>query len=322
MSDTENASSSTAAVTTNSSSSIFPEKFDGGDFSAWLLQFETCAAANTWDDAAKLRKLPAFLRGRAATHYYALAEEQKNSYANLTTNLKSSLCPQVEREKYFQEFEHRKLRPGEDPAVFNWELQQLLDKANPTLGGPARTALLERQFMRGLPMQIKLKLLEHDPVPKLENMIAFVQRYRAVEVQMLSSAVDQRPAGKGQKVDEQSEMKAEISLLAAAVKELTAGQKDLNEKLSKQSSEGGRPAGCYNCGSRSHFARDCPSKTMNSNNFQQQQTPMPRSQLSQNRGNFRPFINSSNPSPRARTVHCFRCGQPNHVARFCTANLN
>ena len=35
--------------------------------------------------------------------------------------------------------------------------------------------------MKGLPNLLKLKLLEHNPTPTLEEMLAFVQRYRAVE---------------------------------------------------------------------------------------------------------------------------------------------
>ena len=183
-----------------------------------MLQFDTCAAANNWNNAQKLKKLPVFLRGRAATHFYALTKDQKSDYDTLAVNLKDSLCPQVEREKHFAEFEQRKLRPGEDPAVYNWELQQLLRKANPTFPGEASTALLERQFMKGLPPQIKLKLLEHDPVPKLQTMVQFVQRYRPVEVQMSSSAVDADNVN-----NKQTSMKAEIAELAAAVKELVTG---------------------------------------------------------------------------------------------------
>ena len=35
--------------------------------------------------------------------------------------------------------------------------------------------------MKELPNLLKLKLLEHNPTPTLEEMLAFVQRYRAVE---------------------------------------------------------------------------------------------------------------------------------------------
>jgi Tfp pilus assembly protein PilW len=50
------------------------------------------------------------------------------------------------------------LRTGEDPSVYKWELEQLLEKADPNL---AKSALLSRQFMRGLSSSIRRKLLAH-----------------------------------------------------------------------------------------------------------------------------------------------------------------
>ncbi|KAJ7386197.1 retrotransposon-like protein 1 [Desmophyllum pertusum] len=150
-------------------------KFKSGDIALWLRQFDTCALANGWSEVDKLRKLPAFLRGRAATYYYALRDEQKESYDALARHLKESLCPKVDREKCFAEFEHQTLRTGEDPAVFLWELTQLLEKANPSLPAERRTALLERQFMRGLPARTRLKLLEQVATRTLDAMVAFAQ---------------------------------------------------------------------------------------------------------------------------------------------------
>ena len=73
------------------------------------------------------------------------------------------------------------LRPAEDPAVYKWELEQALEKADPSLEAEAKKALLTRQFMKGLPNDMKIKLLEHDPTPKLDDMLSFVRRYRAVQ---------------------------------------------------------------------------------------------------------------------------------------------
>ena len=302
--EASSSSSSTGTVTTSHHSNIFAEKFDSGDISSWLLQFNTCAAANNWNDAEKLKKLPAFLRGRAATHFYALTPDQKGDYDTLAVSLKDSLCPQVEREKYFAKFEQRKLRPGEDPAVYNWESQQLLSKANPTLAGEASTALLERQFMKGLPPQIKLKLLEHDPVPKLQTMVQFVQRYRAVEVQMSGSAVEANNVN-----NKQTSMKAEIAELAAAVKELATEQKQLRNELSKQAETERQTKpftnSCFKCGRRGHFARECRSRPTN-----------------QGQGNFRGRSdndhNRTQSSRSLQNVQCFICYQFGHLARQCT----
>jgi hypothetical protein len=73
------------------------------------------------------------------------------------------------------------LRTGEDPSVYKWELEQLLDKADLNLEVEAKSDLLSRQFMRGLPSSIRRKLLAHNPTPTLSEMLSFVQRYRAIE---------------------------------------------------------------------------------------------------------------------------------------------
>ncbi len=131
--------------------SILSSKFDGDDIVVWLREFDACAFANGWKDEDKIKKLPAFLRGRAATHFYATPVAERATYDATTKKLKQALCPPVERENYYAKFGTRMLRTGEDPSVYKWELEQLLEKADPNLAVEAKSALLSRQFMRGLP---------------------------------------------------------------------------------------------------------------------------------------------------------------------------
>ncbi len=158
-----------------------PSKFDGDYIVVWLREFDACALANGCKDEDKIKKLPAFLRGRAATHFYATPVAERATYDAATKKLKQALCPPVERENYYAKFETRMLRTGEDPSVYKWELEQLLEKADPNLAVEAKSALLSRQFMRGLPSSIRGKLLAHNPTPTLNEMLSFVQRYRAIE---------------------------------------------------------------------------------------------------------------------------------------------
>ena len=98
-----------------------------------------------------------------------------------------ALCSTANREVYYHEFESQLLRLGEDPAVYKWELEQALEKADPSLDKPAKEVLLTRQFMKGLPNNMKIKLLQDDPTPNLERMLSFVRRYRAVQGHILSN---------------------------------------------------------------------------------------------------------------------------------------
>eukprot|EP00795_Rhopilema_esculentum_P015978 gene15978-biopygen5351 len=72
------------------------------------------------------------------------------------------------------------LRPSEGPTLFLWRLKDTLRKAEPGLSDTAFDALLRRQFMKALPSDLQLKLLESEPTPDLDTMLKFAQRIRAL----------------------------------------------------------------------------------------------------------------------------------------------
>ena len=136
--------------------SILLEKFDHGDFPAWLRQFECCAFANKWADKDKAHKLLAFLWGTAATHFHALSDADKDLYAHLVENLRAVLCTAVCKEMFYTEFTACLLHDKEDPAVKLHSLVELVEKADPTLSATAKEALLGRHCLTGLPAAMRL----------------------------------------------------------------------------------------------------------------------------------------------------------------------
>ena len=160
---------------------ILPERFSDGDFGTWLRHFDRCASANAWDDDTRLAKLPAFLHGPAAVYFDSLAATQKDTLPHLLDSLKSCFTPTANREKFYREFEQQALRPTEDPSLYLWRLKDLLRRAEPDLSADAFDALLRRQFMKGLPLTLRMKLLEADPTPNLASMVSFAQRFRALD---------------------------------------------------------------------------------------------------------------------------------------------
>ena len=245
--------------------SILPEKFDSGDFPTWLRQFNCCASANGWTDEQKLQKLPAFLRGLAATYFHTLSDDEKDTFEHLVTSLQTALCPAVGREGYFREFEDRVLRGGEDPSVFLWSLQELLKKADPTLEKAATSALLSRQFMKGLPNTIRYKLLENNPTPKLDEMLSFSKQFLAIGDNHghhpgLFAATDVVPSP--------TSIEGRLDKLTAAVEELNMNNSSYLATVQKKeptSQFAGRQqpvrrVTCYFCSKEGHIARNCPHK--------------------------------------------------------------
>lgn len=73
-------------------------------------------------------------------------------------------------EHFYSELDNRALR---SPGVYEWELENRLTKADRGLSSDAKSALVQRQFMRSLPNPIKPKLLEHNRTPSVEEMLAY-----------------------------------------------------------------------------------------------------------------------------------------------------
>ena len=105
--------------------------------------------------------------GGTVRYIYATTAAELKIYTN-------NRGPPADSENVFGEFECLKLRSGDDPALLNWELENLLAKADPSLAPDTKKALLARQYrqyMKGLLRTLQFKLLEHNPTPTLDEML-------------------------------------------------------------------------------------------------------------------------------------------------------
>ena len=114
-------------------------------------------------------------------YFNALADAEKDTLPHLLDSLKKCFTPSANREKFYREFEQQALRPTKDPSLYLWRLKDLLRRAEPDLSADGFDALLRRQFMKGLPLTLRIKLLESDPTPDLEKMVSFAQCFRALD---------------------------------------------------------------------------------------------------------------------------------------------
>ena len=156
-----------------------------------------------------------------------------------------------------------------DPAVYLHSLRERLEKADPTLSAAAKEALLGLQFLTGLPAAMRLKLLEHNPTPKLTEMVSFCKQLLAIRLVAGDGSSPLLCAGTTL-VDSTSNVVAPFSAvqeLTMAVKELQSQQKAVVAALStksrpnRSSSQESQGLRCFFCKEMRHIARNCPFKS-------------------------------------------------------------
>ena len=155
--------------------------------------------------------------------------------------------------------------------------------------------------MRGLPKSLKIKLLESDPTPTLDNMVAFVHRFRAVQGHVgpkeYSEVAEVSASDQDKKIDELVAMVNVIACKQQSLEEcLTAAVTQTAQQPSphRNSSNDAVPSRrrrrnlmplCYNFQQPGHLARDC-----------RQQGRKP--------------------------IKCSLCNGYGHISRNCANNLN
>ena len=98
-----------------------PEHLDDGDARSWFKRYELCAAANEWNEAKRLLRLPTLFKGSAWAIFESLGDDVKDTYDHLKGAMMEKLNPDTDEN-------HMHGGMGTD-------LERMLDKSSP--GFPA-----------------------------------------------------------------------------------------------------------------------------------------------------------------------------------------
>ena len=143
-----------------------PKPFSGGDVKDWFQRFEICARANGWEAATKATRLPTLLEGEALAIWLELSNEQQEDYKVAKEEIEKAMKPMGFVS--LDDFNRRKLQPGEALSVFMHDLKKLIDQAIPNMAKEAKEPLLLHQFLTGLPGPITRQLRASGDIKTLE----------------------------------------------------------------------------------------------------------------------------------------------------------
>ena len=227
-----------------------PEPLQDRDAHAWFKRFEVCAAANEWDEAKQLKRLPTLLRGRAWAVYDALKESEMDPYGHLKDALLQRLSPNTEEDRLSaqEELARRCLREEQESVdELAHDIEKLLDKASPGLPAEIRDSELRFHFISALlekvAFQLKLlpKLEYGETIPKARELLLI---YRRADNQVNQVEVER----KEERLDRLEETILQVSQQLASL------------ETSRPGVAGTRR--CFKCNRPGHLAKDCRSPMM------------------------------------------------------------
>jgi len=151
-----------------------PEPLHDEDAHLWFKRFEVCAAANSWDAAKKVLRLPALLRGHTWAVFNSLGDDTTDTYDHLKAALLQCLSPDTDEDRMVahERLSARKFQDGgESIDELVCDLESLLDKASPGLPADVIDTELRFYLINSLPEKIALRSPFQRPFQKQESSV-------------------------------------------------------------------------------------------------------------------------------------------------------
>ena len=144
-------------------------QFSGLDAGTWLNKVKAAAVVNSWGEKEILTYIPLLLSDSHAPWYFSLSETTKKNWKILQAAFTSRfVTKQGFRHVYLEQFNSRKLMPGESIDEYVHSLRKLAKSLDKT------DADILESFVVGWPDNIRLHVIQKDP----ESVEAAVQQAR------------------------------------------------------------------------------------------------------------------------------------------------
>ena len=122
-----------------------PEPLEDGDAKTWFRWFNVCAAANEWNAAKKLARLPTLLRGRVWAIYELLGEDDNESYNALKGTIINRPNPDTDKDHLAarEQLTRRHFwEGGESIDELARDIEKFLDQSSPGLPAEVRALII------------------------------------------------------------------------------------------------------------------------------------------------------------------------------------
>ena len=132
-------------------------------------------------------KLPTLLEGEALAVWMELSEEEQENYQRVKAQMITRMAPA--RFVSLEDFQGRRLHPGESLSVFLHVLKRLLDQVMPEADAATRKQLLLHQFLNGLPNYVSRQLRAAGEISDLDKPLEQAKLLLTIEEQEKTAAI-------------------------------------------------------------------------------------------------------------------------------------
>ncbi|MCG8047963.1 MAG: RNase H-like domain-containing protein, partial [Candidatus Thiodiazotropha endolucinida] len=270
-----------------------PATYDGSiSWTNYKAHFEACAQLNQWTEEQKGLYLSVSLRGQAQGVFGNL-NAKTTDYKELVRALEDRFSPPNQTELYRVQLRDRHQKATESMAELGQDIRRLTNLAYPNAPSDVKETLAKEQFMDALSnsdMRLRIKQARpsdlNDAVRHAVELEAFYRAEKRHQGQVRTTSTDQSAQAEAitslqKTVEKLEKMVQDLSkqrfvqpnLLAENKRERGFNRENQrsqgysysrdfrnNNTRNQSYAPADKPKrACYECGSESHFKRDCPS---------------------------------------------------------------